>query len=85
MNVLGNLTLNPGIYIIGGPGLSVNAQGASLGGSPAGIPVGASADAPPAPSSDPLDRLKKLNDLRQAGALTDAEFEAQKAKLLGEI
>lgn len=36
------------------------------------------------PADDPLDRLKKLNDLRLAGALTDAEFEAQKAKILGE-
>lgn len=37
-----------------------------------------------APAGDPLDRIKKLNDLRQAGALTDAEFEAQKKKILGE-
>jgi hypothetical protein len=36
------------------------------------------------PAEDPLDRLKKLNDLRVSGALTDAEFEAQKAKILGE-
>jgi hypothetical protein len=32
---------------------------------------------------DPLDRLAKLNDLRLAGALTEAEFEAQKAIVLG--
>ena len=38
-----------------------------------------------APAEDPLDRIKKLNDLRQAGALTDAEFEAQKKKILGEV
>jgi hypothetical protein len=31
---------------------------------------------------DPLDRLAKLNELRLAGALTEAEFEAQKAKIL---
>ena len=37
-----------------------------------------------APAEDPLDRIKKLNDLRHAGALTDAEFEAQKKKILGE-
>ncbi len=37
------------------------------------------------PAEDPLDRIKKLNDLRQAGALTDAEFEAQKKKILGEV
>ncbi len=44
----------------------------------AGLP-GAAAS----PTEDPLDRIKKLNDLRLAGALTDAEFEAQKAKILG--
>jgi hypothetical protein len=32
--------------------------------------------------ADPLDQLKKLNDLRQTGALSDSEFEAQKAKIL---
>jgi|SRR5947209_6788608 len=37
----------------------------------------------PAPPADPLDEIKKLNDLRLEGALTDAEFEAQKAKILG--
>jgi hypothetical protein len=35
-------------------------------------------------SGDPLDRLSKLADLHDRGALTDAEFEAQKQKLLGE-
>ncbi len=38
-----------------------------------------------APAEDPLDRIQKLNDLRRAGALTDAEFEAQKKKILGEV
>jgi uncharacterized phage protein gp47/JayE len=33
---------------------------------------------------DPPDRLSKLADLRDRGALTDAEFEAQKKKLLGD-
>jgi putative oligomerization/nucleic acid binding protein len=39
---------------------------------------------PPASAPDPLDQLSKLNDLRKSGALTEAEFQAQKAKLLGE-
>jgi hypothetical protein len=48
-------------------------------------PMSGGAITPAAPDTeDPLDRLKKLNDLRVAGALTDAEFEAQKAKILGE-
>ena len=41
--------------------------------------------APQAPATaDPLDELKKLADLRDRGALTAAEFEAHKAKLLGQ-
>jgi hypothetical protein len=39
---------------------------------------------PPALGDDPLDRLSKLADLHQRGVLTDAEFEAQKHKLLGQ-
>jgi hypothetical protein len=35
-----------------------------------------------APAADPLDELKKLGELKAAGILTDAEFEAQKAKIL---
>jgi hypothetical protein len=35
-------------------------------------------------SRDPLDRLAKLADLHDRGVLTDAEFETQKEKLLGE-
>jgi hypothetical protein len=34
--------------------------------------------------ADPLDRLKKLTELRDAGALTPEEFETQKKKILGE-
>ena len=35
-----------------------------------------------APAPDPLEELKKLGELKAAGILTDAEFEAQKAKIL---
>jgi hypothetical protein len=44
---------------------------------------------PPAPApaasggeSDMLDQLKQLGELKDAGVLTEAEFEAQKAKIL---
>jgi len=40
---------------------------------------------PPAPSQDTddlIEQLDKLGRLRDSGVLTDAEFEAQKAKLL---
>ncbi len=39
------------------------------------------AQAPPA--EDPIAQLKELGELHQSGVLTDEEFAAQKAKLLG--
>jgi hypothetical protein len=39
---------------------------------------------PPGTASDPVERLEKLAGLRDRGALTDAEFAAQKAKILSE-
>ena len=38
---------------------------------------------PLAASEDPIDKLAKLQELREKGALSDAEFEAQKARILG--
>jgi hypothetical protein len=42
--------------------------------------------APPPPAGpstdDKLEQLKQLGELKTAGVLTDAEFEAQKAKIL---
>jgi Short C-terminal domain len=35
-----------------------------------------------AAAPDPLDQLKQLGELKTSGVLTDAEFEAQKAKIL---
>jgi hypothetical protein len=40
-------------------------------------------DAPAALSDDVYDQLKKLGELREAGILTDAEFDAKKAQILG--
>ena len=56
-----------------------------LGGSaPVPVPVPTPAAAPPSPaaSASVADELAKLMRLRDAGALTDDEFAAQKAKLL---
>ena len=46
---------------------------------------GAAAAAPPpsAPAADPIAQLKDLAALHQSGVLTDEEFAAQKAKILG--
>ena len=43
----------------------------------------APAPAPAAPAADPIHQLKELADLKQQGILTEAEFAAQKAKILG--
>lgn len=40
------------------------------------------AAAPPPASGVPIEQLQRLGALREQGILTDAEFEAQKAKLL---
>ena len=41
----------------------------------------APAPAPP-PAPDPIEQLTKLAELKNQGILTDAEFQAQKAKIL---
>ena len=41
------------------------------------------APAPAAPAADPIEQLEKLGQLKAQGILTEAEFEAQKAKVLG--
>src|SRR5688500_3011889 len=38
---------------------------------------------PAAAEADPIEQLKELASLRDQGILTDAEFAAQKAKILG--
>jgi Short C-terminal domain len=43
-------------------------------------PTAAPAAAPAA--ADPLEQLKQLGELKASGVLTEAEFEAQKAKVL---
>lgn len=37
----------------------------------------------PAPAADPIAQLTQLAALKDSGALTEAEFEAQKAKIFG--
>ena len=38
---------------------------------------------PAAPAADPIEQLTKLGQLRDSGVLTDEEFAAEKAKILG--
>ena len=41
------------------------------------------APAPAAPAVDPIEQLKELASLKDQGILTEEEFAAQKAKILG--
>jgi Short C-terminal domain len=49
-------------------------------------PVG-NADSPPAPEADPMDaklaQLQQLGELKAQGVLSESEFAAQKARILG--
>jgi hypothetical protein len=45
-------------------------------------PPQAAAPAPTGMTQEKLDQLKQLGQLRESGVLTDAEFEAQKQKIL---
>jgi putative oligomerization/nucleic acid binding protein len=50
---------------------------------PAPTPWDASHSAPPPPKRTPAERLLKLDELRDRGVLTDAEFEEQRRRILG--
>jgi hypothetical protein len=47
--------------------------------------AGGATDADTGTVADPLERLERLADLHERGALTDAEFEAKKSELLEDI
>jgi hypothetical protein len=49
---------------------------------PAGPPQATAATAASAPGGDMLDQLAKLGELKAAGVLTEAEFQAQKTRIL---
>jgi putative oligomerization/nucleic acid binding protein len=64
-------------------GANVNVAQQNSSGMTFGAP-GAGFGAPAAPEEDPVDKLAKLAELKEKGMLTDAEFESQKARILGE-
>ncbi len=71
--------------VVGGHMANKQAQ-AQAAQAPAQEPQYAPAPAPaPAPvaAPDPIEQLTQLAALKDSGALTEAEFEAQKAKILG--
>ena len=54
-----------------------------MAGAAFGAPPAAPAPPPAAPQDDMVSQLRKLGELRDAGILTDEEFAAQKARILG--
>ncbi len=74
---------------VAGIGVGIGA-GAALGQTMAGAMGGATAPAPaPAaaaqPDVDPFEQIEKLHKLKEMGALTEEEFQAKKADLLGKM
>ena len=68
--------------VVGGHMANKRAQEQEAQAQQAPEPQYAPAPPPAAPAVDPIEQLTKLAALKDSGALTEAEFEAQKAKLL---
>ena len=66
--------------VIAGTATAVSGR---VAGRHAGGPAAGREDVPPGLSPDAIARLQKLAELRDSGVLTDAEFTAQKALILG--
>jgi Short C-terminal domain len=67
--------------VVGGHMANKQAQ-AQAAQAPAAEPQDAPAPAPAAAGPDPVAQLTQLAALKDSGALTEAEFEAEKAKIL---
>jgi hypothetical protein len=66
--------------VVGGHMANKQAQAAQAAQAPPAEPQ--HAPAPEVAAPDPIEQLTKLAALRDSGALTEAEFEAEKAKVL---
>lgn len=78
-NPSGNGAMNMGFM-----GMGMGAVGGAMGGLQQQVPQQqAPAPAPAAPAEDPYEKLAKLKKLADAGVITQEEFEAAKAKVLG--
>ena len=68
--------------MVSAAGAGAAAAAAVSGAAASGVRATAAAAAPADDGPDMLDQLQKLGELRAAGVLTEAEFAAQKAKIL---
>ena len=69
--------------VVGGHMANKQAQAQAQQAAEAPAAPPAPAPAPAAAAPDPIQQLTQLAALKDSGALTEAEFEAEKAKLLG--
>jgi len=69
--------------VVAGTAAAVGAHAANRSAAQQEAPAPAPAPAPAAAAPDPIGQLTQLAALRDSGALTEAEFETQKARLLG--
>ena len=65
---------------LAGHGINV----AAMGWSPQGVPGLMQMDEPPH-GADPAERIHKLEQLRDSGLITPAEFDQQRSRILGEV
>lgn len=66
-------------------GPSVDVQGGTVLAPIINVQAPAAATAPPAVQPDVLERLAKLDQLRAAGFITDAEHQAQRQQIIGSL
>jgi Short C-terminal domain len=69
-----------GAMVLGGLGYAIGRRGSGQQPGPGAAPV-----APLSESADATARLQNLDRLRAAGTITDAEYQAQRAELVGRL
>jgi Short C-terminal domain len=69
--------------VVGGHMANKQAAQAQPAADEAPAPAATPEPAPAAAGPDPIEQLTQLAALKDSGALTEAEFEAEKAKILG--
>ncbi len=72
------------VFLVSAGDALPNKYGPPVGSSLHGFPDNAEAS-PRSPGAEPTDQTRKLSELREAGALTQEEFETKKAELLSRM
>jgi hypothetical protein len=86
MRTVGRTAVIAGTATVVAGGVNRRQQAKAAQQQPAAAPAEAAAPVDEAPSSDDLiNKLKELASLKDQGILTEAEFDAQKAKILAQM